>query len=280
MNIMLRVGIVGGGFVGGATALLECKDIEVITYDINPTRCKPVGITIEDLKTCDFVFVCVPTPTYESGECNVSIVESCVDNLKKNNIKNIVLRSTVPPGTSRRLGVNFMPEFLTEANWKNDFYNCAQWVFGTQTSEDKEKFGHLITTAKLNGSIKMSNCLFVAQDEAELIKYTRNNFLALKISFFNEIYSLCKQIGVNYDNIKDGVCGDGRIGSSHTCVPGPDGHFGFGGTCLPKDTSALGSYMKHNNVQSPIIDAMVYRNKYIDRSERDWEHDPRAFTKV
>lgn len=276
---MIRVGIVGGGFVGSATALLECNDIEVITYDINPERCKPSGITLEDLKRCDFVFVCVPTPTYESGECNLSIVESCIDNLKKHDINNIVLRSTVPPGTSKRLGVNFMPEFLTEANWKNDFYNCAQWVFGLENLENKEKFVCLIETAKQNGSIKTSNCLFVSQSEAELIKYTRNNFLALKISFFNEIYSLCKQIGADYNNIKDGVCADGRIGASHTSVPGPDGHYGFGGTCLPKDTSALGSFMKQNNIPSPIIDAMVYRNKCIDRTERDWEYDPRAFTK-
>ena len=275
----MRVGIVGGGFVGSATALLECKDIEVITYDINPSRCKPTGITIEDLKTCDFVFVCVPTPTYESGECNLSIVEECIDNLKKHDVKNIILRSTVPPGTSRRLDVSFMPEFLTEANWKNDFYNCTQWVFGITNMESKEQIIHLFETAKQNGSIKISNCLFVSQDEAELIKYTRNNFLALKISFFNEIYSLCTQIGVNFDHIKEGVCADGRIGSSHTSVPGPDGHFGFGGTCLPKDTSALGSFMKQQNIASPIIDAMVYRNKHIDRSERDWEHDPRAFTK-
>ena len=95
------IGIVGGGFVGSATALLNCHGIKAITYDIDPARCNPVGTTIHDLSACDFTFVCVPTPSYESGECNTNIVEKCIASLKEAGVKNIVLRSTVPPGTSR-----------------------------------------------------------------------------------------------------------------------------------------------------------------------------------
>lgn len=275
----MRIGIVGGGFVGSATALLECKDIEVVIYDMNPDRCKPVGTTLEDLKNRDFVFVCVPTPTYEDGSCNTNIVNACIATLKENNINNIVLRSTVPPGTADALNVMFMPEFLTEANWRNDFYNCHTWVFGGRRTEELNAFQELLRLAAQNNRILSTNVQLITPKEAELVKYTRNNFLALKISFFNEIYCLCQAIGADYGNVISGVTCDPRIGKSHTAVPGPDGHAGFGGTCLPKDTSALGAFMKSKNVPSPIIDAMVYRNKNLDRPERDWESDPRAFTK-
>ena len=272
----MKIGIVGGGFVGSATALLECPSIEVIIYDLDPSRCKPPGATFEDLRDRDFVFVCVPTPTYASGECNTRIVESCIANLKSAGIRNIVLRSTVPPGTSEKLDVMFMPEFLTEANWRSDFNQCPTWIFAG--ADQSQNFQQLLTFAKNDGVIVSDTTIFTSSKEAELIKYTRNNFLALKISFFNEIHSLCKNIGVDYDAVRKGVIADPRIGKSHTAVPGPDGHYGYGGTCLPKDTSALAEYMKTVGIECPIVKSMVYRNMKLDRPEHDWEHDPRAFT--
>ncbi len=274
----MKIGIVGGGFVGGATALLKCDAIDVIVYDLDPARCYPDGTTIGDLCSCDIVFVCVPTPTRADGSCNTNIVERCISDLKAAGVQNIVLRSTVPPGTSSRLDVDFMPEFLTEANWRADFFNCALWVFGARTDTMKEKLDGLIKTAAAAGVIQSGETLFVKPDEAELIKYTRNNFLALKVSFFNEISSLCSTIGIEYEAVRRGVCADPRIGSSHTAVPGPDGHRGFGGTCLPKDTSALEHFMKSKGVQCPVVSGMVHRNRVVDRPEHDWEADPRAFT--
>lgn len=274
----MYIGVVGGGFVGSATALLECETIRVAVYDLDPARCKPSGTTMEDLKACDLVFVCVPTPTYASGACNTTIVEKCVASLKAAGITNIVLRSTVPPGTSDRLGVMFMPEFLTEANWRTDFYNCRQWVFGVRSPFEADLFRGLMRSALWGKSVASEECLFVTPSEAELIKYTRNNFLALKISFCNEIYRLCTAIGAEYEAVRKGFVGDPRIGASHTGVPGFDGHYGFGGTCLPKDTSALCEFMKSQDVDCPIVSAMVHRNRNIDRPEHDWESDPRAFT--
>jgi UDPglucose 6-dehydrogenase len=274
----MKIGIVGGGFVGSATALLECPEISVIVYDLDPARCKPAGVKFEELSTCDLVFVCVPTPTHADGSCNTRIVESAINSLKAAGIQNIVLRSTVPPGTAARLDVDFMPEFLTEANWRADFYNCALWVFGVRSQSTQALLDELILTAHKNGVIKSYETKFVKREEAELIKYTRNNFLALKISFFNEIASLCAAIGADYESVRSGVGADPRIGASHTAVPGPDGHRGFGGTCLPKDTSALESFMKSHNVTCPVISGMVHRNRNIDRPEHDWEADPRAFT--
>ena len=79
--------------------------------------------------------------------------------------------------------------------------------------------------------------------------------------------------------MRKGVTADERIGVSHTAVPGYDGHRGFGGTCLPKDTSALLSIMESADMESYIIRAIVERNRIVDRPEHDWEDDPRAFTK-
>lgn len=274
----MHIGIVGGGFVGSATSLLACNDIKVTVYDLDPLRCSPLGTVVTDLQPCDFVFVCVPTPSYENGKCNTSIVKKCIQTLKDNGIKNIVLRSTVPPGTSEELGVSFMPEFLTEVNWKQDFYNCKQWVFGAQSENDTLAFSSLINLALKNGVISSDTILFVGRNEAELIKYVRNNFLALKISFFNEINELCKVAGMKYESVRQGVQGDPRIGISHTGVPGYDGHYGFGGTCLPKDTSSLLQFMTEQSMESYIVKAMVNRNSIVDRPEKDWKNDPRAFT--
>jgi len=276
--IGMRIGIVGGGFVGSATALLECDAIEVRIFDKDPRRCLPPLTTIHDLVGLDFVFVCVPTPSYEDGRCNTTIVKNCIQELKSAGVTNIVLRSTVPPGTSKELDVMFMPEFLTEINWRNDFFQCTAWIFGARHEEEKTLFTSLIQAAYSCGKIKSNDIQFTSTTEAELVKYTRNNFLALKISFYNEIYQLCSTIGCDYNTVRDCVTRDTRIGNSHSLVPGYDGHFGFGGTCLPKDTASLATFMKQRGVESPIIDAMVYRNNVIDRPEKDWQKDPRAFT--
>jgi UDPglucose 6-dehydrogenase len=275
----MRIGIVGGGFVGGATSLLECDDIQVIVYDIDPSRCKPEGTTITDLKTCDLVFVCVPTPTKEDGSCNLTIVERCVESLQDHGISNIVLRSTVPPGTSERLNVMFMPEFLTEANWATDFFQCSCWIFGTRSDTEAQLFQTMLDNAKQAGRIQNATAMYVTCKEAEMIKYARNNFLALKISFANEMYRICEKMGIEYAHVRDGLSADKRIGASHLSVPGHDGHYGYGGTCLPKDTSALVAFATSMGVPTPVLSAVVHRNRDLDRPERDWEQDPRAFTK-
>ena len=276
----MKIGIVGGGFVGSATALLRCPEIEVVTYDLDPTRCIPLGTTVADLVGADFVFVCVPTPAFEDGRCNTAVVERCIAGLKAAGVTNLVLRSTVPPGTSDRLDVLFMPEFLTEANWRTDFVSCRDWFFGVRdASTDAAKFQELLDTAAAAGVVASNRCRFMTPTEAEMVKYARNCFLATKIGFCNEMYRLCGAVGASYESVQLGLTTDPRIGGSHTGVPGYDGHFGFGGTCLPKDTAALSAFAAGHGVPAPILDAIVFRNKNVDRPERDWEADPRAFTR-
>ena len=112
---MIKLGLIGNGFVGGAARQLGCQENIVCVYDIDPEKCMPKGTTLESVAACDLIFVAVPTPSRKDGTCHIDIVVSVVAALKKANAEaNIVIRSTVPPGTSKSLGTNFMPEFLTE----------------------------------------------------------------------------------------------------------------------------------------------------------------------
>ena len=265
---MFTIGIVGYGFVGKATSILECEKIKLKIFDIDSKLCFPIGTKLIDLINLDAVFICVPTPMDNDGKCNLNIVNSVVEQLKQLKCKNIVIRSTIPIGTSKKLNCDFMPEFLTEKNFVNDFINCQQWIIGSQR---KEFFQQLFTTAKECGSIKYDNCLFMGTNEAELVKYSRNCFLSVKVSFFNEIEEFCRKKGLNYEEVRKGTGGDPRIGISHTNVPGHDGHRGFGGICFPKDMSSMISQMESINMKSYVLESAYQRNINVDRPEKDWE---------
>jgi len=269
----MLIGIIGNGFVGKATYQLQCKDIKILAYDINPLLCNPKHLQIEDLLICDIIFISVPTPMKENGECSLAIVKSVVKQLKDLQYKNfIVLRSTVPCGTSDALGVYFMPEFLTEKNFIQDFIHNKDWIFGLP-SENKE-FTQTITTlfnlAKKNNRIKNNTIHFLKNKEAEMVKLFRNCFLATKVSFCNEIYQYCKSLNINYEIVRKLAANDSRILHSHTFVPGPDGKKGFGGTCFPKDTNSLRYEMKKSGVEPIVLSSVISRNEKIDRPEQDW----------
>lgn len=281
----MRLGIIGNGFVGQATCLLENPEIELIIYDIIPEKCRPQGITLSDLNQCDFIFIAVPTPMNPNGSCHTAILESVVNELHQiitNPECFIINRCTVPVGTSRRLNCYFMPEFLTEKNWKYDFINNPQWIFGLLGNERdvlfKEKITKLFEIAKRYDCIKSTDIYFCTTDEAEVIKYFRNTFLSVKISFCNEIEEYCRRKGVSYKNVQQLATMDSRIGSSHSMVPGHDGRRGYGGTCFPKDTNSLLYDMNLIGMNSYILEGSILRNESVDRPEQDWKSDKgRAF---
>ncbi len=272
------IGIVGNGFVGQATQLLKSSNINILIYDIDPDKCLPKNLQIQELSKCDLIFVCVPTPMNKDGSCYLNIVNQAINNLKNVvdlNKTDIILRSTVPPGISHDLDVFFMPEFLTEKNWKNDFKNCSDWIFGLRQDNNnnnfKNKVKNLINYAYKEKCINYNNIHFVDSKEAETIKYFRNVFLAVKVSFCNEIESFCSKSNINYNTIKDLACLDSRITDSHTTVPGPDGKRGFGGTCFPKDINSLNFEMKKIGIKPKILEAVIKRNSEIDRPNDDLE---------
>lgn len=272
----INIGIIGGGFVGKATSGFKNSNTNIYIYDLNDSLCEPKGTTMTDIYKCHVVFVSVPTPMSTDGSCHTNIVRNVVNDLKENNVRHIIIRSTVPVGTSGEFGVKFMPEFLTEKHWKTDFYECRKWIIGLD-DEDDDEFKEIMTTiinlCVKEGTLKYNNISFCTTKEAELIKYFRNCFLATKIGFCNEIYRLCVKLGMNYENVRENACDDYRIGLSHSNVPGHDGEFGFGGTCFPKDLSSLVKQFDNHAVPSPIINAVQSRNVDIDRMAQDWKLD-------
>ncbi len=281
----MKIGIIGNGFVGKATGLLECNDISIIIYDINPILCKPLNTTLEDICDCELIFISVPTPMNKDGSCYIDILKSVINDISK--IKSIdelllINRCTVPINTSNQLNCYYMPEFLTEKNFKDDFINNPEWIFGLKNSSTdnifKDKITNLINIAYNNKCISSNKLYFVDNNEAEMIKLFRNTFLSTKISFCNEIYEFCQAQNICYENVRKLATNDMRIGSSHTNVPGHDGCFGYGGTCFPKDTNSLYFQMKEKKIDSYIIKANIERNENVDRPAQDWKlNKNRAF---
>ncbi len=285
---MSTVGIIGNGFVGNATGQFENHEIKTLIYDISPEKCKPEGLTLEQICIqSDIIFICLPTPMKKNGACYLGIIENVISEMKTYidfDEKPVVIRSTVPVGTANSFNCFFMPEFLTEANAANDFKNTSCWIFGLkeectqQNSHAQQLMIKILESNVDSGNIKTSDSKFVSTKEAESIKLFKNTFLAVKVGFCNEFYRFCEGNNVNYNTVIEGVITDQRITNSHTRVPGINGQFGFGGTCFPKDISSLQYQMSGVSVESPIVNAVIKRNNEIDRKEQDWKEDEgRAF---
>ena len=278
----IKIGIIGNGFVGKATKLLKSKSIEIIVYDIRPEACEPLDVKLEDLELCDLIFYCLPTPINHDSSCYTHILKEAIPKIK-NPYK--VIRSTVPVGFSDSMNCFFMPEFLTEANWENDFINSPHWVFGllenpinNEEIEElnrnfKSKIVRLFNTSQTEGSIVSSKIYWMTSKEAEFLKLAKNCFLAAKVGLMNELYQFANIQNINYDNIKEILKLDDRIGKSHMNVPGINNMFGYGGTCFPKDTHSLYSQYQENNLKSYYFQTSLIRNEYEDRTVRDWSKD-------
>lgn len=257
-----KIGIIGGGFVGSATAWAFRPTHEVKVFDKDP---KASTHTFEEVTDSDFVFICVPTPPKEDWTIDLSIVESIFEKLEpRTHSQQILIKSTVLPGTCRRMSekykikVSSNPEFLTERRAKWDFINAAQILIGSDDPEDAAKIQELYEQ-------RFNSMKYTITDTvtSELIKYTLNCFFSTKVSFMNEIKMLSNKIGADWDKLIEGFTSDSRIGDSHVEVPGPDGKLGFGGKCFPKDLNALMELFKRNDIAPLVMSAAWERNLKI-----------------
>ena len=278
---MHNVGIIGHGFVGGATAFGMSPVANVRIYDKDPLRATHTLVDV--VNKSDIIFVSVPTPMNEDGSINLNIVKrvfsdiSNVNNGKKNVV---VLKSTVVPGTTEQLvrdfpnlNIVYNPEFLTERKAKLDFVNQARIVLGGPPLL-VEKVSQLFES-------RFMHCNFIKTDTttAEFIKYFGNLFFAVKVSFANEMKRMANELGVNWDEALYGFIADGRVADSHLHVPGPDGKSGFGGSCFPKDLNAFISLANSMDVNVNVLEAAWQTNLEV-RPEKDWEMlEGRAITK-
>ena len=265
----MKIGIIGQGYVG--TALKEgFQDFyQVETYDKYDLG-KSTHSKISDIvELSDVIFVCVPTPMRQDGSCYTGIVEEVIREINENaNGQIVVIKSTVPPGTTDRINEEythtttiFNPEFLTEANFIQDFKNQSRIILGGDrkgTNKVRQIYSRIFPNATI---------VKTGAKHAEMVKYFTNCFLATKVSFANEMYSICEQIGIDYDKVVEYATYDERLGKSHWAVPGPDGDFGFGGHCLPKDLSAIVSEFDTYG----LLEAVEQVNDQV-REDRDWEH--------
>lgn len=187
-----------------------------------------------EINACDAAFVCVGTPQSPDGECDLSAIAEVFSWLR---VPVAILRSTVPPGTLDRFAqcpAVFCPEFIGEG--VNSPYNAMRqppfMIIGGKP--DARTAASAVLSRLYN-----SECEFIFTDAvtAEVAKYAENYFLALKVSWANELYDICAKVGADFGQMMAAVTHDYRIGRSHTHVHPADR--GWGGRCLPKDTAAL-----------------------------------------
>jgi len=269
------IGIVGQGFVGLALRAGFEPHYEIETYDKFSTSKSTVNL--HDLVLLsDVIFVCVPTPMDKDGSCHTDIVEEVVSEINEISISSdskptIVIKSTISPGTTDRLhrkykGVDviFNPEFLTEANFIEDFKNQNRIILGG-IRRGTNKLRQIYSKVFPKTTIVKTSATY-----AEMVKYFSNCFLATKVSFANEMKQICDGLDIDYDKVVEYATYDERLGKSHWAVPGPDGELGFGGHCLPKDISALIGVARKLGIQPVVLDAVNTLNLWI-RKNRDWE---------
>lgn len=268
----MKIGIIGQGFVGNAIYHKFSKYYNVKTFDIDESKCNSNQIQVYEQ---EIIFICLPTPMKQDGSCDLSIVEKelkGINNSKEDNSKIIVIKSTVPPGTTEKwndeydnFDIVFNPEFLTEANSINDFETQNRIILGgSREATTKLKLLYSSIFRKTSKIIKTDS------KTAELVKYLTNTFLATKLSFANEMYMLCESLNLDYDKVIEYATYDERIGMSHWGVPGPDGDKGFGGHCFPKDLSALIKLTEEIGSINNVLKATQKTNDIV-RQNRDWE---------
>ena len=275
-----KIGIFGNGFVGSAVQFgfspsTGC-DCEVRVYDKDPL--KSVDTIEETVNKSDFIFLSVPTPSNKDGSMNLDIVEQALQDISEVNERDdnvVLLRSTVVPGTTRKLqskytklNIVFNPEFLTERSAKYDFINQSRIIIGGGKGHAFEvgatadlfrwRFGDSVPVIETNW------------ETAELIKYMSNCFFTTKISYMNEMYQIANKCEADWEVVLDGFFRDGRVGHSHMNVPGPDGKFGFGGSCFPKDIQAIIHFGESLGLNMNTLKGAWKTNLEV-RPERDWE---------
>lgn len=273
------LGIIGYGIVGQAVAYgfsqPEVKDkYQIKIYD----KYKDNDTLEEVIKSSEFIFICLPTPMKadESG-IDLSIIEDMMEEitpLTNNTDKIIVIKSTVVPGTTAKFEKKypkthfaFNPEFLREASYLEDFINSDRNIVGASNDLVSRR-----VVALYKQRFPKTPVFQTDPTTAEMVKYMANTYLALKVTFANQMFELCQALGIKYEEVKELVTSDKRIFDSHLDVTTSRG---FGGKCFPKDTVALLGLAKDLNIDLSLLEKMWEINKKI-RKVHDWEEIPFA----
>jgi UDPglucose 6-dehydrogenase len=261
--LQTRIGIIGHGFVGEAIASSVIPPYELIIRD----PAKGFNATYDELKMCEAIFVCVPSPADLAGNCDTSILEDVVSQLK-DYTGVIISKVTAPPSVyedlaSRHNNLVYIPEFLTAEHNITDYQSTTWSIVGGEVGAYVREAARIIKF--LQPGIR--HLEFCSIGEASLIKYIINTFLATKVIFMNDMHQLAEKHGYNWRTISTLASMDKRIGDSHMKVPGPDGQYGFGGMCFPKDTSAIANYAKSLGIALNVLESAIKKNTLLRLTE-------------
>lgn len=252
----MKIGIVGLGAVGSAN-----KDgfahlgQEVLGHDIS------LDTKLEDLIDTEVCFLCVPTPSSETGHCDTSIVESVIEELIGIEYSGVIaVRSTVAPGFTQSMidkysntNIAFVPEFLRERCALEDFiYNHQLLAIGSDNPEVSQIIG------RAHGDLP-KNSVSLSPSEAEILKYYNNVYASLRITFANVIYELCQEFDADYTSIKNAYIKTGKAKDMYLDVA--EDLRGYGGMCLPKDTKALALLLQDLGLNFDLINSIDSDNE-------------------
>lgn len=213
------IGLIGRGTVGSAIEnAYKLANKQLIVVD--------KGDDFRALDQCTMIWVAVP-------EWELSTIARMLTNTQAL----FIIKSTALPQQFNKLFKRFayVPEFLTEANSRQDFFNPPLLPIGTENKQD----GILILDELFKLSVNCYHGKIVSVEEASLIKYYANSFLATKVVFNHQFAMYCQSHKVDWSNISEVLKHDPRLGTSHWQAPGPDGSYGYGGKCFPKDVRNL-----------------------------------------